>query len=94
MSEVHLRLASVTIENLRWQDFIRRYDRDEICFYLDPPYYKAPYYRHNLELAPDKRGQPNASPDKAGERKGKYEKNSQRVCAIISKCGVGARSES
>ena len=51
LSEIHLRLARVTIENLPWQEFIKRYDRAEPFFYLDPPYFKAPYYRHNLELA-------------------------------------------
>jgi len=50
LSEVHLRLARVTIENLPWQDFIARYDRKQTFFYLDPPYYKAPVYQHNLEL--------------------------------------------
>ncbi len=48
LSEVHLRLAGVVIENLPWSDFIVRYDRDQTFFYLDPPYYKAPYYNHNL----------------------------------------------
>ncbi|WP_443749721.1 DNA adenine methylase [Asticcacaulis solisilvae] len=33
------RLASVTIERLPWQEFIRRYDRPGALFYLDPPYY-------------------------------------------------------
>lgn len=50
LSEVHLRLASVTIENLPWETFIERYDRAEVFFYLDPPYYKAPYYNHNMVL--------------------------------------------
>jgi len=50
LSEVHLRLAPVTIENLPWQDFVKRYDRPKTFFYLDPPYYKAPYYEHNLNL--------------------------------------------
>jgi DNA adenine methylase len=50
LSEVHLRLARVTIENLPWREFLIRYDRQRTFFYLDPPYYKAPYYRHNLEL--------------------------------------------
>lgn len=50
LSEVHLRLTHVTIENLPWQEFISRYDRAETFFYLDPPYYKLPYYEHNLEL--------------------------------------------
>ncbi len=50
LSEVHLRLARVMIENLPWQDFIKRYDRTQTFFYCDPPYYKAPFYEHNLEL--------------------------------------------
>jgi DNA adenine methylase len=48
LSEVYLRLAGVTIEHLPWQDFIQRYDRGDTFFYLDPPYYKAPFYAHNL----------------------------------------------
>ena len=50
LSEVHLRLATVNIENLAWQEFIKRYDRPQTFFYCDPPYYKAPYYIHNLSL--------------------------------------------
>lgn len=48
LSEVHLRLAAATIENLPWQEFLQRYDKRRTFFYLDPPYYKAPYYQHNL----------------------------------------------
>ena len=50
LSEVHLRLAAVTIESLDWRDFITRYDRAGVLFYLDPPYYKAPFYDFNMEL--------------------------------------------
>ena len=50
LSAVHLRLTRVTIENLHWQQFIQRYDRAQTFFYLDPPYYQAPYYEHNMEL--------------------------------------------
>ena len=50
LSEVYIRLVRVTIENLPWQDFIRRYDRSQMFFYLDPPFYKAPYYKHNMEM--------------------------------------------
>lgn len=50
LSEVHLRLARITIENLPWNDFVSRYDKPKTFFYLDPPYYKAPCYEHNLEL--------------------------------------------
>lgn len=54
LSEVHLRLINATVECLPWADFISRYDRPKTFFYLDPPYYKLPYYRHNLDL-PDYR---------------------------------------
>ncbi|MDT8758224.1 DNA adenine methylase [Sphingomonas psychrotolerans] len=36
---VHERLAGVVVERLRWQDFVRRYDRPGTLFYLDPPYF-------------------------------------------------------
>ncbi len=51
LSEVHLRLTGVTIEHLSWEDFINRYDKPSTLFYCDPPYYKAPFYKHNLEMA-------------------------------------------
>ena len=50
MSEVHLRLAGVTIEHLPWQQFLKTYDKPRTLFFLDPPYYKAPYYTHNFQL--------------------------------------------
>lgn len=50
LSGVHLRLARVTIENLPWDSFIAKYDRPNTLFYYDPPYYKAPFYKHNMEL--------------------------------------------
>lgn len=50
LSEVHLRLAAATIENLPWLDFIGRYDREKAFLYLDPPYYLLPYYEHNLNI--------------------------------------------
>ncbi|MFY9350066.1 MAG: DNA adenine methylase [Sphingobium sp.] len=39
LEAIHERLSAVTIERLRWQDFLRRYDRAETLFYLDPPYF-------------------------------------------------------
>lgn len=39
LEDVHERLGGVIIENLRWQDFIARYDRPGVLFYLDPPYF-------------------------------------------------------
>ncbi|HEX2955677.1 MAG TPA: DNA adenine methylase [Chitinispirillaceae bacterium] len=49
LSQVHLRLARVTIENLDWSDLLTRYDRPETFFYMDPPYYKMPFYKFNFE---------------------------------------------
>jgi len=39
LEELHERLAGVTIECLRWQDFIARYDKPRTLFFLDPPYW-------------------------------------------------------
>lgn len=49
LSEVHLRLATVNIENMHWADFINRCDRPDTFFYLDPPYWGRKDYRHNLD---------------------------------------------
>jgi DNA adenine methylase len=39
VSEAHLRLSAVTVENLPYGDIITRYDRPGTFFYIDPPYY-------------------------------------------------------
>lgn len=39
LADIHERLAGVVIEQLPYQDFIRRYDRPGMLFYLDPPYF-------------------------------------------------------
>lgn len=39
LADVHERLAGVVIERLPYMDFIRRYDREGMLFYLDPPYW-------------------------------------------------------
>jgi DNA adenine methylase len=39
LSQVHLRLTRVRIENLPWAEHLRRYDGPRTFFYLDPPYY-------------------------------------------------------
>lgn len=44
LSEAWLRLQRVTIEHLDWQECIRRYDRTDTLFYLDPPYWKTQGY--------------------------------------------------
>jgi DNA adenine methylase len=48
LSAVHLRLSRVMVENLDWSDLVRRYDKPETVFYMDPPYYKMPLYKHNF----------------------------------------------
>lgn len=49
LSHVHLRLTRVIIDNMDWSDFIKQYDRSETFFYMDPPYWNLPFYRHNFE---------------------------------------------
>lgn len=39
LSEAHLRLSRVTIENLPYHELIRRYDSKDTFFYVDPPYW-------------------------------------------------------
>lgn len=50
LSDAHLRLSGAVIECLPWDQFVVRYDRPGTFFYLDPPYYLAPYYRHNFAM--------------------------------------------
>lgn len=38
LAELHERLAGVVIEQLPWDRFLDRYDRDGTLFFLDPPY--------------------------------------------------------
>lgn len=40
LSAIHSRLSAVTIENLPYEEILKRYDRDYTFFYLDPPYHK------------------------------------------------------
>jgi DNA adenine methylase len=44
LEELHERLAEVVIEQLDFEAFIRRYDRAETLFYLDPPYWGTEDY--------------------------------------------------
>ncbi len=39
LADLHERLSGVVIERLPFADFIRRYDRSDMLFYLDPPYW-------------------------------------------------------
>ncbi|WP_416053144.1 DNA adenine methylase [Cupriavidus basilensis] len=44
LSAAHLRLAGTNVENLTWQECMRRYDRLHTLFYLDPPYWQTEGY--------------------------------------------------
>lgn len=44
LSAAHMRLARVTVENLPWQDVVRRYDSDAAFFFMDPPYWQTAGY--------------------------------------------------
>jgi DNA adenine methylase len=44
LEAVHERLTAVTIENLDFEEFLRRYDRAGTLFYLDPPYWGSEGY--------------------------------------------------
>jgi DNA adenine methylase len=48
LENVHARLQRVQIECLPYDDILRRYDRPETLFYLDPPYWGRKLYRLNF----------------------------------------------
>lgn len=48
IARAHHRLKDVQIECLPYQQILKRYDRSETLFYLDPPYWNLPYYDHNF----------------------------------------------
>ncbi|MGV3581927.1 MAG: DNA adenine methylase [Methylophilus sp.] len=41
LSDAHLRLSRVNIENLPYHELIRRYDGKDVFFYIDPPYWNC-----------------------------------------------------
>ena len=51
IENAHKRLERVQIENLPYEEVLRRYDRPATFFYLDPPYYGRKLYRYNFEPA-------------------------------------------
>jgi len=51
IDETHKRLARVQLENLPYENVLKRFDRPETLFYLDPPYFGLELYRHNLATA-------------------------------------------
>jgi DNA adenine methylase len=54
LEQLHERLAAVTIEQLPFDRFITRYDRQDVLFFLDPPYWGSEdYYGAELFSRPD-----------------------------------------
>lgn len=41
LSEAHMRLSRVHIENLPYENLIKRYDAEHVFFYIDPPYWNC-----------------------------------------------------
>ena len=44
LSAAHLRMTRTNVEQLDWQECVRRYDRKHTLFYLDPPYWGTAGY--------------------------------------------------
>ncbi len=51
IAKTHERLARVQIECLPYEEVLKKYDRTETLFYLDPPYWNRKYYRFNFTEA-------------------------------------------
>lgn len=50
LSQAHLRLSRTFIENIPWQECVRRYDREHTLFYCDPPYFGTEGYGVDFPL--------------------------------------------
>jgi DNA adenine methylase len=51
LSNAHLRLAGVHIENMPWHTCVERYDRPHTFFYCDPPYWQTEGYGVDFSFA-------------------------------------------
>lgn len=49
LDQAHERLARVQIESLPYEEILKRFDKAETLFYLDPPYFRRKLYRFNLK---------------------------------------------
>lgn len=50
LSDAHLRLHDVVVENLPWQKCIKKYDSESTLFLLDPPYWATEGYGSDFVL--------------------------------------------
>lgn len=50
IQDAWIRLSQVTIECMDFRELIPRYDRQHTVFFLDPPYWCIPGYKHDFEL--------------------------------------------
>lgn len=50
LSDAHLRLQGVVVEQLPWQRCIEKYDRAETVFLLDPPYWDTMGYGNDFPI--------------------------------------------
>lgn len=50
LSDAHLRLQGVVVEQLPWQRCIEKYDRAETLFLLDPPYWDTMGYGNDFPI--------------------------------------------
>ena len=67
IESAHKRLERVQIENLPYEEVLKRYDRPETLFYLDPPYWGRKLYRYNFEARDFK-----TLAERLGKIKGKF----------------------
>jgi DNA adenine methylase len=51
IEKTHKRLERVQIECLPYEEILKRFDRPETLFYLDPPYFGRKLYRYNFDTA-------------------------------------------
>jgi DNA adenine methylase len=51
LENTHKRLERVQIENLPYEEILKRFDRPTTLFYLDPPYFGRQLYRYNFVTA-------------------------------------------
>jgi len=49
IEKTHHRLARVLLECLPYEKVLTKYDSDQTCFYVDPPYFAVKHYKFNLD---------------------------------------------